>query len=126
MTSPVDTTEKEIIMDDTTKKNLLDAETQLMTAIQNACLCNSDAEFAKHAARVKLYKEKEAGRKITEEAIRSEAYIATAGKTQNAQKASADLEIARAHFKVALALAQGRAFVTGEMPEKETEAETDI
>ncbi len=115
-------------MDDTTKKNLLDAETQLMAAIQNACLCNSDAEFAKHAARVKLYKEKEAGRKITEEAIRSEAYITTADKTLEAQKASAELKIARAHFKVALALAQGHAFVTGEMLEKEaeTETETDI
>ncbi len=115
-------------MDNTTKKNLLDAELQLTAAIQNACLCNSDAEFAKHAARVKLYKEKEAGRKITEEAIRSEAYITTADKTLEAQKASAELKIARAHFKVALALAQGHAFVTGEMLEKEaeTETETDI
>lgn len=113
-------------MDDTTKKNLLDAETQLMAAVQNACLCNSDAEFAKHAARVKLYQEKEAGRKITEEAIRSEAYITTADKTLEAQKASADLEIARAHFRVALAFAQERAFATCEMLEKETETETDI
>ena len=99
MTSPVDTTEKEIIMNDTIKKNLLDAESQLIAAVQNACLCNSNAEFAKHAARVKLYKEKEAGRKITEEAIRSEAYIATADKTLDAQKASADLEIAHCAFQ---------------------------
>lgn len=112
-------------MDDTTKKNLLDAETQLTAAIQNACFHNSDAEFAKHAARVKLYKEKEAGRKITEEAIRSEAYIATAGKTQNAQKASAELEIARAHFRVALVIAQGNGFATRDI-ETDTETNTDI
>jgi len=125
VTSPVDTTEKEIIMDDTTKKNLLDAEAQLMAAIQNACLCNSDAEFAKHAARVKLYQEKEAGRKITEEAIRSEAYIATADKTLDAQKASADLEIARAHFRVTLVIAQGNGFATCDI-ETDTETNTDI
>lgn len=112
-------------MDDTTKKNLLDAETQLMAAVQNACLCNSDAEFAKHAARVKLYQEKEAGRKITEEAIRSEAYITTAGKTLDAQKASADLEIARAHFRVALVIAQGSGLATCDI-ETDTETNTDI
>ena len=113
-------------MNTTAQKNLYDAQLQLNEAIQNACLAGSNAEFAKHAARMKLYQEKEAGRKITEEAIRSEAYITIAGNTLDAQKASAELEIARANFKVALAIAQERGFATCEILEKETETETDI
>jgi len=111
-------------MDKQTRTLLIDAQLKLADAVHAACIAGVQSDMAKHSARLNLYKEKEAGRKITEEAIRSEAFVLCGEKLLAAQKASAELEIARAYFKTALAIAQGTGLCTCESdPEPSTDTE---